>query len=301
MVKSLPSLQAWVAACAILLPCAPGMAQRPTPDYTSHADPRGRTATRRWSPTAISPLSPRATAHCTTAAASSRPACPTRCIEESISRRASRDARTVIDREMKIVSVYYASDMEPRIAAWRPGSGLHAAAHRRDAGWSRIYRACRIRYRSRTSTTASGRSATPTRPRRLPKAEERPPSPPCSTRLQEPCRHLSRAHVGRRHRRRAAGSSPSATSPVGTTHGRAHELHVQEPRRLARRHRRATAVSWICTGRRRSKAGRRPATRAATSRSTICCTWRAASTRKPAATRCSTSTTPARRRPRSRY
>jgi CubicO group peptidase (beta-lactamase class C family) len=44
-------------------------------------------------------------------------------LEESLSGRASRDARTVIDREKKIVSVYYASDMEPRIAAWRPGLG----------------------------------------------------------------------------------------------------------------------------------------------------------------------------------
>ena len=44
-------------------------------------------------------------------------------LEESMSRRATRDARTVVDREQKIVSVYYASDMEPRIAAWRPGLG----------------------------------------------------------------------------------------------------------------------------------------------------------------------------------
>jgi CubicO group peptidase (beta-lactamase class C family) len=48
---------------------------------------------------------------------------PDALLEESISRRASRDARTVIDREKKVVSVYYASDMEPRIAAWRPGLG----------------------------------------------------------------------------------------------------------------------------------------------------------------------------------
>ena len=48
---------------------------------------------------------------------------PDALLEESISGRASRDARTVIDREKKIVSVYYASDMEPRIAAWRPGLG----------------------------------------------------------------------------------------------------------------------------------------------------------------------------------
>jgi len=48
---------------------------------------------------------------------------PENLLEESMSARATRDARTVVDREKKIVSVYYASDMEPRIAAWRPGLG----------------------------------------------------------------------------------------------------------------------------------------------------------------------------------
>ncbi|MEO8466438.1 MAG: serine hydrolase [Gammaproteobacteria bacterium] len=44
-------------------------------------------------------------------------------IEESMSSRASRDAKTTIDRDNKVVSVYYASDMEPRVAAFRPGLG----------------------------------------------------------------------------------------------------------------------------------------------------------------------------------
>jgi hypothetical protein len=44
-------------------------------------------------------------------------------IEQSMSRRASREARTVVDHDRKMVSAYYASDMEPRIAAWRPGLG----------------------------------------------------------------------------------------------------------------------------------------------------------------------------------
>ena len=48
---------------------------------------------------------------------------PENLLEESMSARATRDAKTVVDRENKIVSVYYASDMEPRIAAWRPGLG----------------------------------------------------------------------------------------------------------------------------------------------------------------------------------
>ena len=48
---------------------------------------------------------------------------PESLLEESMGRRAARDARTVVDREKKTVSVYYASDMEPRIAAWRPGLG----------------------------------------------------------------------------------------------------------------------------------------------------------------------------------
>lgn len=50
-------------------------------------------------------------------------ALPDNLLEESMSARAARDAKTVIDREKKIVSVYYASDMEPRIAAWRPVLG----------------------------------------------------------------------------------------------------------------------------------------------------------------------------------
>jgi CubicO group peptidase (beta-lactamase class C family) len=44
-------------------------------------------------------------------------------LEESMSGRATRNAETAVDREKKIVSVYYASDMQPRIAAWRPGLG----------------------------------------------------------------------------------------------------------------------------------------------------------------------------------
>jgi len=48
---------------------------------------------------------------------------PENLLEESMSGRAAREARTVVDREKKTVSVYYASDMEPRIAAWRPGLG----------------------------------------------------------------------------------------------------------------------------------------------------------------------------------
>jgi CubicO group peptidase (beta-lactamase class C family) len=44
-------------------------------------------------------------------------------LEESMSGRAARNAETAVDREQKTVSVYYASDMPPRIAAWRPGLG----------------------------------------------------------------------------------------------------------------------------------------------------------------------------------
>lgn len=44
-------------------------------------------------------------------------------LEESMSRRGVQSAQTIIDREKKTVSVAYASDMEPRIAAWRPGLG----------------------------------------------------------------------------------------------------------------------------------------------------------------------------------
>jgi CubicO group peptidase (beta-lactamase class C family) len=48
---------------------------------------------------------------------------PDALVEQSMSSRASREARTVVDRERKVVSAYYASDMEPRIAVWRPGLG----------------------------------------------------------------------------------------------------------------------------------------------------------------------------------
>ena len=48
---------------------------------------------------------------------------PDNLIEQSMSSRATREAHTVVDRDRKIVSVHYASDMEPRIAAWRPGLG----------------------------------------------------------------------------------------------------------------------------------------------------------------------------------
>jgi CubicO group peptidase (beta-lactamase class C family) len=44
-------------------------------------------------------------------------------LEESMSGSAARTAETVIDRDAKTVAVHYASDMEPRIAAWRPGLG----------------------------------------------------------------------------------------------------------------------------------------------------------------------------------
>jgi CubicO group peptidase (beta-lactamase class C family) len=44
-------------------------------------------------------------------------------LEESTSGSAARTAQTSVDRENKTVSVHYASDMEPRIAAWRPGLG----------------------------------------------------------------------------------------------------------------------------------------------------------------------------------
>lgn len=44
-------------------------------------------------------------------------------LEESMSLRGVTDVPTLIDREKKTVAVHYASDMEPRIAAWRPGLG----------------------------------------------------------------------------------------------------------------------------------------------------------------------------------
>lgn len=48
---------------------------------------------------------------------------PEHLIDRTGSGQAARDQPTLIDRENKIVSVKFAEDMEPRIAAWRPALG----------------------------------------------------------------------------------------------------------------------------------------------------------------------------------
>ena len=93
MVKSLPSLQAWVAACAILLPCAPGMAQRPTPATPAtliHVD-NGNPALVTDRHLAAQSAGYRALYYCSGIFSAGL---PDALLEESISRRASRDART---------------------------------------------------------------------------------------------------------------------------------------------------------------------------------------------------------------
>jgi len=44
-------------------------------------------------------------------------------LEESMSPRGVRDVETIVDHERKTVAVHFSSNMEPRIAAWRPGLG----------------------------------------------------------------------------------------------------------------------------------------------------------------------------------
>ena len=51
--------------------------------------------------------------------------------------------------------------------------------------------------------------------------------------------HLSRPHLGRRGREGRPHRRRALRARLGTAHGRAHELDVQERRRVARRHRRA--------------------------------------------------------------
>jgi CubicO group peptidase (beta-lactamase class C family) len=122
MAKSLPSLRALLAASAVLLPCAPGVAQLPTPAtpptliHVDNVNPALVTDRHL----AAQSAGYRALHYCSGTFSAGL---PDALLEESLSRRASRDARTVVDRENKTVSVYYASDMEPRVAAWRPGLG----------------------------------------------------------------------------------------------------------------------------------------------------------------------------------
>ena len=111
-----------MAACATLLAYLPAEAAPPTPATPPtliHVD-NGNPALVTDRHLAAQAAGYRALHYCSGIFSAGL---PDTLLEESISSRASRDARTVIDREKKIVSVYYASDMEPRIAAWRPGLG----------------------------------------------------------------------------------------------------------------------------------------------------------------------------------
>ena len=122
MSKIWRSVATRMAVCATLLAYVPAEAQSPapgTPAALIHVD-NGNPALVTDRHLAAQAAVYRALHYCSGIFSAGL---PDTLLEESISSRASRDARTVIDREKKIVSVYYASDMEPRIAAWRPGLG----------------------------------------------------------------------------------------------------------------------------------------------------------------------------------
>jgi CubicO group peptidase (beta-lactamase class C family) len=122
MAKTVP---VWVAAfglCAMLLPNEPAAAQQPTAAAPATLIPvaNGNPALVTDRHLAAQAAGYRAVHTCSGTFSAGLPA---NLIEQSMSGRASREARTVVDRDKKLVSVYYASDMEPRIAAWRPGLG----------------------------------------------------------------------------------------------------------------------------------------------------------------------------------
>ena len=135
-------------------------------------------------------------------------------------------------------SVYYASDMEPRIAAWRPGLGCTQLPIGATAAWSRICRACRMPVSVPSFDDRMWPMGDADATARLSKAK----SAAVADVLDEAFKNDAGIYRGQTWGVlvvRTAASSPSATSPVGTAHGRAYELDVQERRRVARRYWRA--------------------------------------------------------------
>ena len=267
MVKSLPSLQAWVAACAILLPCAPGMAQRPTPATPAtliHVD-NGNPALVTDRHLAAQSAGYRALYYCSGIFSAGL---PDALLEESISRRASRDARTVIDREKKIVSVYFA-----------PG---HGAAYRGVAPWFGctqlpIGATCR-----RGALAAHAANVT------VPTFDARPwpmgdaNATATAVRMSRAARSptvldeafndqagtRSRATPGASSSSRTARSSPSATRPAWDAHVAARTNSMcKSIRRLARWNRRAGGHAGPAPEGAARRRGSGRATRAARSRS----------------------------------
>lgn len=122
MSRTALNLRVWLTACATLVPAVPAAAQPPaagTPPTLIPVDNRNPTlVTDRH--LAAQAAGYRALHYCSGTFSAGL---PENLIEQSMSRRAARDVKTIVDRDKKIVSVYYASDMEPRIAAWRPGLG----------------------------------------------------------------------------------------------------------------------------------------------------------------------------------
>ena len=122
MSKTVPMVVAAVGVCAAWLPNGPATAQTPTPPVPATLIPienrNPALVTDRH--LAAQAAGYRALHTCSGIFSAGQ---PDNLLEQSMSSRASREARTVVDRDRKLVAVYYASDMEPRIAAWRSGLG----------------------------------------------------------------------------------------------------------------------------------------------------------------------------------
>ena len=113
---------AWAVACTCLIRCEPAAAQ-----VSPHGAPATLIAVDNPDPALVTDrhlaaqaAGYRALHYCSAIFAAGL---PNNLIDESMSRRAAQDAPTNVDRDKKIVSVDYASDMEPRVAAWRPVLG----------------------------------------------------------------------------------------------------------------------------------------------------------------------------------
>ena len=122
MSKTVPIVVAGVAVCAAWLANGPATAQQPTPPARATLIP---VENRNSALVTDRHLAAQAAGYRAlhTCSGTFSAGLPDNLIEQSMSTRASREARTVVDRDRKLVAVYYASDMEPRIAAWRPGLG----------------------------------------------------------------------------------------------------------------------------------------------------------------------------------
>lgn len=194
MCRTTLNVCAKAAACAALLLALPVAAQRPeqgTPPTLIPVD-NGNPALITDRHLAAQTAGYRALHYCSAIFSAGL---PENLIEESMSQRAARDVETIVDREHRTVAVPYASDMPPRIAAWRPGLG----GTQLPVGATMDLAARLPRLPDSVSVPnfddGSGRWATWTRPRRC-RRPRTPRSQPCSTKRSGTTRALTAAIPG---------------------------------------------------------------------------------------------------------